>query len=146
MQNRWTTVRTPSDFMKFQWISDFFWFSGSKVSLTLGLEHRFGKFPILTTLFYFCIWSDYFPSRWSPEINFSALFAQNPRNACIYALKACSELIFQQRLWKVIEFPSFDTVKTTPFAYRFLRNFLPNLSSGQWFYCLSVTWKYFASS
>ena len=45
----------------------------------------------------------------------------------------------------MIEFPSFDTVKTTPFAYRLLRNFLPNLSSSQWFYCLFAERKYFAS-
>ena len=96
-------------------------------------------------LFYFCIWSDYFPSRLSPEINFFALFAQNPRNACIYALKACSELISQQRVWKVIGFPSFDTVKTTPFALCFLRDFLPNLSFSHWIYCHFADRKYFAS-
>ena len=45
----------------------------------------------------------------------------------------------------MIEFPSFDTVKTTPFAYRFLRKSLPNLSSDQWFYCLFAQGEYFAS-
>ena len=45
----------------------------------------------------------------------------------------------------MMEFSPFDTVKITLFACRILSDFLPNLSSGQWFYCLWIQRKYFAS-
>ena len=54
-------------------------------------------------------------------------------------------MIFQQRFCTMIKFHPSDTVKTTPFAFRFLKKFLPNLSSDQWFYCLFADRKYFAS-